>query len=193
MIPKWNANFSILGPKNNTQKTLKIFLHLYQFVDYNEVLFSRSTFHEKSKKNYRVFDFVHIGQKRTWTFFCLSSTLIWNSKHVGRDSGLEKWGSVILSLYLDGIPSRISTHTIKQSFSPSPSISGSIESNTQVSGFVLFYIGFPSNRQKLQFLLLPPSASQDALAKSFKVTWKSSSLDGHCQLTPRGHKHMHRK
>ena len=34
-------------PKKNNKK---YFLHLYKFMDYNEVWFSRATFHEKAKK-----------------------------------------------------------------------------------------------------------------------------------------------
>jgi hypothetical protein len=30
----------------------KYFLHIYKFMDYNEVWFSRETFHEKSKKKF---------------------------------------------------------------------------------------------------------------------------------------------
>ena len=52
-LKKLNANFSILGPKN-AKKRLKIFLFiLYKFMDYNEVWFSRSTFHEKAKKKFK--------------------------------------------------------------------------------------------------------------------------------------------
>ena len=38
-----------MGPKN-AQKRLNIFLHLDKFMDYNEVWFSRSYFHEKVEK-----------------------------------------------------------------------------------------------------------------------------------------------
>ena len=46
---KLNANFPILGQK--AEKLLRNFLHLYNFMVYNEVWFSRSTFHKKAKKN----------------------------------------------------------------------------------------------------------------------------------------------
>ena len=49
MNTKQDANFSILGPKNG-EKQLKIFFTPIKFMDYDEVLFSRSTFNEKSKK-----------------------------------------------------------------------------------------------------------------------------------------------
>ena len=46
-------------PKNGW----KYFLNLYKFMDYNEVWFSRLTFHEKAKKNtYRVFYLADVGQ-----------------------------------------------------------------------------------------------------------------------------------
>ena len=37
-------------PKNNQE----YFIHLYKFMDYNEVWFSRATFHEKAKKKFTV-------------------------------------------------------------------------------------------------------------------------------------------
>ena len=47
------------------QNGRKYFLNLYKFIDYNEVWFSRSTFHEKAKKKiYRVFYLVDVGQRR---------------------------------------------------------------------------------------------------------------------------------
>ena len=64
MNTKWNAYFSILGPKM-PKNGWKYFLHLYKFMDYNEVWFSRSTFHKKSQEQiYRVFYLVDVGQKR---------------------------------------------------------------------------------------------------------------------------------
>ena len=49
-LKKENTNFSILGPKN-AEKRLEIFLHLYKYMAYYEVWFSRSTFHEKANTN----------------------------------------------------------------------------------------------------------------------------------------------
>ena len=42
------------------KKRLKIFLHLYKFMDYNETWF----FMKKPRKKYRVFYSVNLGQKR---------------------------------------------------------------------------------------------------------------------------------
>ena len=56
-------------------------------MDYNEVWVSKTTFYEEAKKTYTGWFFLpNVGQKRQMElklkFSRLSSTLIWNAKHV---------------------------------------------------------------------------------------------------------------
>ena len=50
MNTKSNANFSILGLKNAEKRLEILYIYILIFMDYNKVLFSRSTFHEKPRK-----------------------------------------------------------------------------------------------------------------------------------------------
>ena len=67
MNTKWNANFSIFGPKN-TEKWMKIFLHLF-------LVFKINFLWKCQEKVYRGFLFCQCRLN-------ISSTLIWNAKHV---------------------------------------------------------------------------------------------------------------
>ena len=86
MNTKWNANFSILGPKN-AEKQLKIFFTPILIYGLQWSLVFKINFSWKSqKKNHRVFYFVDVGEKRWFllklTFSSLSRKLIWNAKHI---------------------------------------------------------------------------------------------------------------
>ena len=50
MNTKRNDNFSILGPEMQQKKGWKYVLYLNECMDYNEVWFYRSTFHEKKPR-----------------------------------------------------------------------------------------------------------------------------------------------